>query len=145
MTDLQAAVAVPQLRRLAEITRRRAVNADSLSRRLNGTPVVVPPLVAGRPSVWHQYTVLLPVDADRDAVVAAMATNGVQAGVYYPSLVWDHDVYRRHPAVRQDETPVAADVTRRCLSLPVHPRLVDSDLERVVTAFVDALGLRPRR
>jgi len=145
MTDLQAAVAVPQLRRLAEITRRRAVNADSLSRRLTSAPVVLPPLVAGRPSVWHQYTVLLPADADRDAVLAAMAANGVQAGVYYPSLVWDHDVYRRHPAVRPDETPVAAEVTRRCLSLPVHPRLVDADLERVVTAFVDALGLPPRR
>jgi len=140
MTDLQAAVAVPQLRRLAEITRRRAINADTLSRRLGGVSLVLPPLVAGRPSVWHQYTVLLPEDADREAVVAAMAANGVQAGVYYPSLVWDHDVYRRHPAIRRDDTPAAADIARRCLSLPVHPRVSVGDLERVVAALTDALG-----
>jgi perosamine synthetase len=140
MTDLQAAVAVPQLRRLPEITRRRAVNADALSRLLGASPVVLPPLVAGRPSVWHQYTVLLPAGADRDAVVADMAASGVQAGVYYPSLVWDHDVYRQHPAVRLDDTPVAADVSRRCLSLPVHPRLGNDDLARVAAALSDALG-----
>ena len=141
MTDLQAAVAVPQLRRLPDITRRRAVNADALSRLLRGLPVVLPPLVGDRPSVWHQYTVLLPADADRDAIVADMAASGVQAGVYYPSLVWDHDVYRQHPAVRPDDTPMAADVSRRCLSLPVHPRLGNDDLVRVAAALSDALEI----
>ena len=140
MTDLQAAVAVPQLRRLPEITRRRAVNADVLARGLAGSSVVLPPLVAGRPSVWHQFTVLLPAGSDRDAIVGRMAAGGVQAGIYYPSLVWDHDVYRHHPEVRLDDTPVAADVTRRCLSLPVHPRLSAADAERVVAVMADALG-----
>jgi dTDP-4-amino-4,6-dideoxygalactose transaminase len=60
--------------------------------------------------------------------------------VYYPRLVWDHDAYRDHPGVTRDDTPFAAAVARRCLSLPVHPGLDESDLERVAAALLAALS-----
>ena len=142
MTDVQAALGIPQLERLAEINKARAANAAALtaafesllpSLRLPRTPI-------GRGHVWHQYTVLLPEGADRDDVRAAMAAAGVQSAPYYPSLVWDHPPYRDHPRVARDETPAAADVAGRCLSLPVHPRLGPQQLERVVSALAAALA-----
>jgi dTDP-4-amino-4,6-dideoxygalactose transaminase len=69
-----------------------------------------------------------------------MARAGVQSAPYYPALVWDHPPYRGHPQVVLDETPRAADVARRCLSLPVHPGLGPPELERVVSALAAALG-----
>ena len=139
MTDLQAAVAIPQLERLAAISARRRANAAALSERLSGTEVVLPSVPAGRSCVWHQYTVLLPPGQDREIVIDRMAAAGVHVGVYYPAVVWDHDVYRRHPNVVPDPSPVAHEITQRCLSLPVHPRLSEQDIDRVADALRSAV------
>ena len=40
-----------------------------------------------------------------------MSSDGVDTGVYYPGLVWDHDAYRDHPNVHRDDTPVARECT----------------------------------
>lgn len=142
MTDVQAALGIPQLERLDEINKARAVNAAALTAALGSLlpSLRLPKTPFGRGHVWHQYTVLLPGGADRDDVRAAMAGAGVQSAAYYPSLVWDHPPYRDHPRVVRDETPTAADVAGRCLSLPVHPKLGPPQLERVVSALTAALA-----
>jgi perosamine synthetase len=140
MTDVAAAIAIPQMQRLDEINTARSVNAAALTALLATNPAVTTPAVpAGRTHVWHQYTVLLDPSIDRDRVVAVMSSNGVDAGVYYPGLVWDHDAYRHHPNVHRDDTPVAHDVASRCLSLPVHPGLSSDDLERVADTLTEAV------
>src|SRR5579862_5260877 len=60
MTDVAAAIAIPQLERLDEIIRARRHNAAMLTSLLERSPVVTTPHVpAGRGHVWHQYTILL--------------------------------------------------------------------------------------
>lgn len=142
MTDVQAALGIPQLQRLGQINASRAANAASLTSQLGerAPAVCLPQVPAGRGHVWHQYTVVLPVGTNRQEVRAAMAEAGVQSAPYYPALVWDHPPYRERAQVRRDHTPMAADVARRCLSLPVHPRVGASELNRVVSALADALG-----
>lgn len=144
LTDLAAALAVPQLERLDETNRSRQANAGSLTMLLSAVDdhLVLPVVPEGRSHVWHQYTVLLPAGADRAAVQDRMRTAGVDSGVYYPALAWDYPVYREHPCVVQDETPFARSVSERCLSLPVHPGLAWGDLEQVSSALLAAL--RPR-
>ena len=143
MTDVQAALGIPQLERLDQISKARAANADALTSGLaeRAPTVGLPRSPAGRRHVWHQYTVLLPEGVDRDEVRAEMARAGVQSAPYYPALVWDHPPYRQHPQVVLDEAPRAADVARRCLSLPVHPRLGAAQLERVVSALATAASI----
>jgi dTDP-4-amino-4,6-dideoxygalactose transaminase len=68
-----------------------------------------------------------------------MSSDGIETGVYYPGLVWDHEAYRAHPNVRRDDTPLAREYTSRCLSLPVHPGLSTRDVERVAEALDRAL------
>jgi perosamine synthetase len=140
MTDVNAAIAVPQLERLEEIIERRNANARALTERLSAGPALLPRVPDGRTHVWHQYTVLLPEHADRDAVVAALEEDGIDAGVYYPALVWDHVAFRDHPGVRRDPTPRAAEAARRCLSLPVHPALSTGDIDRVAASLLHALA-----
>src|SRR5207244_3169992 len=101
--------------------------------------LILPRTPADRTHVWHQYTVLVAPGIDRDSVVQAMAAADVDAGVYYPRLVWDHDAYREHPGVVAGDTPRAAEAARRCLSLPVHPGLTPEDVERVVATLREAL------
>jgi len=141
MTDVAAAIAIPQMERLEAINAARRGNAATLTGLLAATDAVTTPSVpAGRSHVWHQYTVLLDAGMDRDRVVAHMSANGVDAGVYYPGLVWDHDAYRHHPNVHRDDTPRALGIASRCLSLPVHPGLSRADLERVAETLVAAVA-----
>lgn len=142
MTDLQAAVGIPQLRRLDGINARRNRNAAYLNAGLAGIEGLVTPVVApGRRHVWHQYTVRVTSDAplNRDDFVAALNEAGVGAGVYYPKVVWDYDCYRDHPRVKADPVPVARRIADEVVSLPVHPGLTGSDLDRIVTTVREVL------
>jgi dTDP-4-amino-4,6-dideoxygalactose transaminase len=141
MTDIAAAIAIPQMERLDTINAARRSNAATLSSLLAATAAVTTPSVpTGRTHVWHQYTVMLDRGIDRDRVVGYMSAHGVDAGVYYPGLVWDHDAYRHHPNVHRDDTPTALAIASRCLSLPVHPGLSLADLERVAETLAAAVG-----
>ena len=106
--------------------------------------VRVPATLPGRHHVWHQYTILVDDDArlDRDALADALTNAGIGCGIYYPRAVFDYDCYREHPQVVVADVPVATEVARRCLSLPVHPYLSDGDLDRIVTTMTSLLGDR---
>jgi dTDP-4-amino-4,6-dideoxygalactose transaminase len=138
MTDLQAAVALPQMNRLAEVNRARAANAEHLTAGLAGLPGLITPAVRpGRTHVWHQYTVRVTPETSltRDRLATSLADAGVGTGIYYPRLMHDYPCYTSDPRVRADDpTPMAAEITREVLSLPVHPTLSDNDLDRVVDA-----------
>lgn len=144
LTDLAAAVALPQLGRLAEATERRRRNAARLREGLAGIPglLLPPPPPPGIAHVYHQFTVRVTEDAvvDRDRFVAALAERGVGSGVYYPRVVFDYDCYREHPGVVADAVPNAARAAAQVASLPVHPHLCDEDLDTIVTAVRQVLG-----
>jgi dTDP-4-amino-4,6-dideoxygalactose transaminase len=145
MSELHAAVGLPQIARLATSNAARRRNATRLSAGLRDCRGLrVPSVAPGREHVWHQYSVLLTDDSRiaRDALVDALAEKGVGSGVYYPRVVFDYDSYRHHERVIGDleQVPVAVDVASRVLSLPVHPRLTDADVDRVcdvVRSLVD--------
>jgi dTDP-4-amino-4,6-dideoxygalactose transaminase len=137
MTDLQAAVALPQLGRIGALNEARRANAGRLRAGLAGVPgVVLPDEVPGREHVWHQFTVRVTAAAavSRDAAGAALAERGVGSGVYYPRPVYDYPCYRNHPRVVLDPTPRADAAGAEVLSLPVHPQLSEGDLDTIITA-----------
>lgn len=143
MTDLAAAVGLPQLAGYATQIERRRRNAARLTERLAGIPgLALPAVQPGREHVWHQYTVLVTGDAraDRDELSAGLAERGVGSGIYYPKLAFDYACYKAHPLVVPAEAPVAASVAQQCLSLPVHGALGDDDVERVADAVREVLA-----
>lgn len=143
LTDLQAAVALPQLDHYAEQLAARRANAAALVERMADIEgLVLPQQLAGREHVWHQFTVLLPEDraAERDAIVDRLRDLGVMAGVYYPRPVYDYECYRAHPQVVLPEAPMAEEAARRCLSLPVHRYLTESDIDTIAAAVRTVLA-----
>lgn len=143
LTDLQAALAIPQLAGYDQRVKRRRDNAARLSAGLADVPGLrLPAELPGRSHVWHQYTVLVTPDApvDRDRAVARLTELGIGCGVYYPRLVYDYDCYRDHPRVLTGSAPVAAAVAATCLSLPVHQHLSDADLDRIVGSVREVMG-----
>jgi perosamine synthetase len=142
LTDLQAAVGLPQLARIDDITQRRRRHAAGLVERLRDVEgIELPTVVAGRSHVFHQFTVRVTpaFRVSRDELLRELAAAGIGAGVYYPAVVFDHDCYRDHPQVVVTPTPEASRAAAEVLSLPVHPHLRDADLDRI------ADGVRGRR
>jgi len=143
MTDVQAAIALPQVERLATINAARRRNASLLTEQLRGIPgLAVPEVPAGREHVFHQYTVRIDATAalDRDALAARLAGEGIGSGVYYPRLMHDYACYESDPRVVADATPLASQAAREVLSLPVHPHLGMGDVDRIAHAVKAALS-----
>ena len=142
LTDLQAAVGIPQLERLADVTKRRQANAAYLTEGLAGMPgLVTPAVLPERTHVFHQFTVRVGDDAPlgRDDMVRALAERGVGAGVYYPKLAFDYECYRTDPRVHLDDVPNARRATEQVLSLPVHAGLAPEELETIVEVVREVL------
>jgi dTDP-4-amino-4,6-dideoxygalactose transaminase len=135
MTDIHAAIGRVQLTKVDAWTEARRHNAAVLDENLRG--VVVPPVADGARHVYHQYTVRVP--EDRDGFVQALKEeHGVGSGVYYP--IPNHrlpSLERFAPGLHLDQTERAA---AEVVSLPVHPSLVEADLERIVTAVNAVAG-----
>jgi dTDP-4-amino-4,6-dideoxygalactose transaminase len=53
-------------------------------------------------------------------------------------LVFDYQCYRDDPHVVAGDFPVAEQVARQCLSLPVHQHLTDSDIDRIIATVRSA-------
>ncbi len=143
LTDLQAAVCVPQLAHYDQQVAARQRNATRLNEGLAGVAGLTTPLeLEGRRHVWHQYTVLIDDQAavSRDKFVDAMNAAGAGCGVYYPRVVFDYGCYLDHPRVIADDVPVARLVAAQCASLPVHPYLSDADLDRIIATTRKVLG-----
>lgn len=141
LTDLQAAVVLPQLDEYDSLLTARRANAAALSAGLDGIDgLVLPQQLEGREHVWHQYTVLLPETVDRQGFVDALAAEGVGSGIYYPKPVYDYETYADRSDVIRSETPVSDSVAMRCVSLPVHQHLADGDVDTIIAAVRKVLG-----
>ena len=141
LTDLQAAVGLPQLRRLGEKTQVRRRHAQGLCERLADTPgIVLPTVRPGRTHVFHQFTIRVTSGfrVSRDELVTELASRGIGTGIYYPRVVFDHECYRAHPRVVATPVPEAQRAASEVLSLPVHPYLSPSDLDRIADAVRSA-------
>jgi perosamine synthetase len=128
--EMSAALALAQLSRLEEFTRARRRNAEKLSAGLRG---VEPPPMPSHPEehVWHQYTVR--VAQDRDALRAHLREEGIETAIYYPKTLPAQKLYRD---LGYDDAsfPVARCLADEVLSLPVHPGLSETDLQRIIDA-----------
>lgn len=145
MTDLHAAIALPQVEQLDQINAVREEHAATLLAGLAGLPGLTLPLEpAGRRSVWHQFTVQVDPEVlggeGRDALAVALGARGVASAVYYPDALADIAPLRAHPLVAHDDVPSARAAAQRVLSLPVGHHLDDAQVEYVVHCVQEVLG-----
>jgi len=143
LTNLAAAVGIPQLDTMEANNHRRQHNASVLRDGLSDIPgLIVPPEPApGRTHVYHQFTVRITDDAHRPRAefMDRLATLGVASGIYYPTAAFDYAPYRNHPQVITTEAPNTMRMCREVVSLPVHPLLSSGDLEHIIESCAKAM------
>lgn len=143
LTDLQAALGLPQLERYSEIVARRQHNAARLIEGLDGIAgIAVPRQLEDRTHVWHQFTIRITpeVRVGRDEFVSALQERGIGCGVYYPKVLPDYGAYRHHPRVIKSDVPVATRIAREVVSLPVHTHLTDTELDEIISTVRSIAG-----
>jgi dTDP-4-amino-4,6-dideoxygalactose transaminase len=137
MTDLQAAIGLPQLERVESSWRRREAVWRRYQRELRALPVGLPP--EPEPETRHAYHLYqVRVDRERagierDAFLDAMTRQGIGVGVHYLSLA-EHPYYREHLGWKPEDYPVALRAGRETVSLPLSARLSDADVGDVIEA-----------
>lgn len=131
LSDLHAAIAIPQMARLTEITAARQTNADYYEAAIHHPRVIKPQVRSGLTSAWNVYTLRVP--EGRDALVTHLAAAGVEAGVFYPEPAH----LQEHVAALgliHGPLPETERAAREVLSLPVRPDLTAAEREQVVAA-----------
>ena len=142
MTDVQAAIGIPQLKKIDAINFARQKNAEILNELLAGVAEIATPITSvGNFHVWHQYTirVLEGSKRSRDEVIEYLTTQGIGCGIYYPYLAHDYDCFRDNPNIEPTATPVASRLVREVISLPVHQYLSAEDLATIAMAVRTAV------
>jgi dTDP-4-amino-4,6-dideoxygalactose transaminase len=135
LSDVLAAILDAQLDKLAEIQRRRAAVVARYREGLAGWAaergVRLPPTLAERGPNHHIFFLLDPEARLRDAALRSLRAQGVMATFHYVPLHSSPHARRLGVDV---ELPVTDRVASTLLRLPLHPRLTDGEIERVVAA-----------
>lgn len=135
MTDLQAAIVIPQIDRYSQTVKSRRNNAAMLTEGLSDiSGLITPQTHSNREHVWHQYTIRITEDAkvSRDEFVNRLNEAGIGAGVYYPKLISEYTAYSSNPNLYFSDTPIAKKLASQVVSLPVHQGLKQSDIYLII-------------
>ena len=143
MTDISAAIGLVQIRRYAELLHRRRQIVERYNEALKDCNVqVLNHYGDDHQSSGHLYLVrLLGKDSEyRNEVIRKMAERGIACNVHYKPLPMmtayknlGFDIKDYPNAYRQFENEV---------TLPLHTRLTDEDVEYVIGNFVDIVAER---
>jgi dTDP-4-amino-4,6-dideoxygalactose transaminase len=142
MTDIQASLGLHQVQRLASFdVRRREVVARYAAAFTDHPALDVPVERADVRSSWHLYVLRLRHEAlriRRDAMIEELKSRNIGTSVHYVPL-HEMSYYRDRYGFTADAFPVAHDAGERMLSLPLHPRLSDDDVDDVIKAVLDVV------
>jgi perosamine synthetase len=143
LTDFQCALGMSQLRKLPGWLARRQEIARRYDAAFTQIPAAEPLSVRESVSVaYHLYTIRLDLSqmrVDRAAVFAALHAEGIGINVHYIP-VHLHPFYRRRFGTGPGLCPVAEAAYEQIISLPIFPRMMESDVEDVVAAVGKVLG-----
>ncbi|CAN5611634.1 DegT/DnrJ/EryC1/StrS family aminotransferase [soil metagenome] len=136
MDGVQGAVLNVKLKHLDRWTAQRRALADRYLRLLDGLPLELPVEAGGRHHVWHQFVVRHP---QRDLVRAKLLARGIQTALHYPIPLHLQKAYL-HLGYAPGDFPVAEQIARDCITLPMYPELSHEQQDAVVDALTEVLS-----
>ena len=140
MTDIMAGIGLAQLRRYPEMLVRRRLIIETYDDALRDLPVaVLNHFGANFSGSGHLYITRLlgRSDAERREVIVKMAERGIACNVHYKPL----PMMTAYKALGFDiaNFPNAYHLFENEVTLPLHTRLSDEDVEYVISNYVDII------
>jgi len=139
LDTLQAALLRVKLPYLAGWTAARQRVAARYDAGLANLPKLAPPARDPRSThIFHQYVVTLPTEIQRNQFRAHLHQHGVPSTVYYPLPVHQQPAYA-YLGYQQGQFPVAEQLCRTVLALPMHSTLTDEQVDYIVRVIQTGL------
>lgn len=148
MTDLQAAIGLPQLEKLDGFNQRRSQIVQQYDQAFQGLPGFTRPDYGAkdRQTNHHLYIVILnlkELSIDRDRVLEELKLEGIGTGIHFIPLHL-HPYYQNKYKLKKRDLPVASNLADRILSLPLYPKMSDQDVQDVIAGFKKVLKFNAR-
>ncbi len=148
LTDIQSAIGIHQLRKLAALNAERERLARRYDAALAGMPALRPLGRVAYPHrhAHHLYVVRLALErmrVDRNTFMAAVMDAGIGLGLHF-TAVHELTYYRDRLGDRRAALPVATDASQRIFSLPLFPGLSDAEQDRVIEVLEQTVRTHQR-
>lgn len=135
LTDIGAAIGIEQLKKCDAFGAARTRIAATYDQRfadLNeiDTPVCEPDVQ----HAWHLYVIQLDLERlkiNRDQFIEALKEQSIGTSVHFIPLHL-HPYYRDNFGYAPDDFPQATEIYQRIISLPIYPKMTESQIEHVV-------------
>lgn len=134
--EIRAAIGLVQLDKLHAGNQRRKILTDRYRERLSALNIRIPfeRMAESADSAYHILPILLPEACDRQSVIISLKERGVQSSIHYPPF-WTFSAYAE--MFKADDAPIAAEICKRELTLPLYPTMTESEVDYVA----DSLGM----
>lgn len=140
LTELQSALGLNQLQRMAEFIERRHILAERYDVLLEGMAVVTPFQHPNNYSALHLYPIKIDTDAtekSRLSVFEGMRNRGIGVNVHYIPV--HMQPYYQRLGFAKGDFPVAEAYYARAISLPLYPDLTFEQQDYVVASLREEL------
>ena len=131
LDELQAAILRVKLQHLDAWNAHRRALARVYAQELQEVPMVLPVEPAWAEHVYHVYVIRTP---QRDALMAYLKDRGIGTLIHYPIPPHLQEAYR-DLGFREGDFPVAEQIHREVLSLPMGIHLTEAQVREVATAI----------
>ena len=130
MDTIQAAVLIRKLPLLDGWNEERRMIADLYYEGLEGMGDLVLPNTSDRGQVWHLFVIRT---ADPNGLAAHLAAQKITTARHYPEPPHLSKAYA-HLGLEADSFPLAEQISREVLSLPMFPGMAQAQVEQVVVS-----------
>ena len=128
LDELQAAFLRVKLNYLHEWTQQRKEIASWYNTNLNNKDWILPEVHNNADHVYHLYVIRT---NDRDRLQVELNAKGIQTMIHYPVPPHLQKAYK-HLGYKEGDFPIAEEIAKTCLSLPVWPGIDKIRLEQII-------------
>lgn len=136
MTDFQAALLMSQMDRIDEFVEKRKRIVEAYDRAFADVPgIIVQKEIPESDTSRHLYVIRLDLDkltCTRREFFDAMSAENVQCQIHYVPVYWFP--YYRHLGYEKGLCPVAEEIYKGIMSIPLYPKMTDKDIEDTIAA-----------
>jgi dTDP-4-amino-4,6-dideoxygalactose transaminase len=137
LDSMQAAILDIKLSHLDEYAEARQKAAAYYNKAFSVTDKIQTPVTADFTThVFHQYTMVLADEVDREGLQKHLADRGIASAVYYPVPLHLQKAYR-DPRYQEGDFPVTEYLSHHVLSLPVHTEMTEEILKEITGAVLE--------
>lgn len=138
MDELRAALGLAQLKKLPEWNEtRRQLSVSYRQQIAEHCPSVMVPFEVLWPSAHHLLPIVLPAGANRQRIIERLRRRGVQTTIHYPPV---HRLTLYRDLYPDASLPRTEEFARRELTLPLHPSMTPSTVNRIVESLAAAVA-----